>query len=79
MNGMAIRPMMMRLGSTTPANHGSKYTSDSCRPKKYQGAFEGLGVFVGLAISSRGALMANDQMVRKAMIAMVHTNSFLVR
>src|SRR5688572_10676996 len=74
-----MRPTMISVGSTTPANHGSKYTSISCSPRKYQGAFDGLGVFVGLAISSSGASMPNDHTVRKAMTAIVHRNSFLVR
>jgi len=38
---------MIRLGSTTPASHGSKYTSISCSPRKYHGAFDGFGVLAG--------------------------------
>jgi len=34
---------MIKVGKTTPAIQGSKYTSISCRPKKYHGAFAGLG------------------------------------
>src|SRR5713101_3767868 len=55
MYGMTIKPMMMKVGSTTPACHGSKNTSISCRPRKYQGALDGLGVLVGFAGSSIGA------------------------
>src|SRR5438445_4887220 len=52
---MTISPTMMRDGSTTPAIQGSKWTSISCRPRKYQGALEGFGVLVGFAGSSIGA------------------------
>src|SRR6185295_173468 len=55
MYGMAMSPTMIMLGSSTPAIHGSKYTSSSWRPTKYQGALEGLGVMFALATSSRGA------------------------
>src|SRR3954469_21035482 len=52
---MTIRPTMINDGKTTPAIQGSKETSISWRPRKYQGALEGLGVLVGLAGSSIGA------------------------
>src|ERR1700682_3573144 len=65
-NGISIRPTMMKLGSTTPAYHGSKNTSISCKPRKYHGAFEGFGVRVGLLGSSSGALMVSDQIVSTA-------------
>src|SRR5439155_24443872 len=61
---MQIRPTMIRLGSTTPASHGSKYTSISCRPRKYHGAFEGFGVFAGFAGCSSGAFKKMDQTMR---------------
>src|SRR6266576_938051 len=64
---MTMSPTMIRLGSTTPANHGSKETRISWRPRKYQGAFEGFGVLVGLAGSSSGASTTIDQMVTSAM------------
>src|SRR6478672_11769343 len=60
---MAMRPTMIRLGRTTPAIHGSKYTSISWRPRKYQGAFDGFGVLFGLAGSSSGASIAIDHTV----------------
>src|SRR5258708_39735329 len=65
--GIAIRPTMMSVGRTTPAIQGSKYTRNSCKPVKYQGALEGLGVTVGLAISSRGAFCSKDQSEIKIM------------
>src|SRR5947209_115268 len=43
MYGMQISPTMIRPGSTTPASHGSKYTSISWSPRKYHGAFDGFG------------------------------------
>ena len=55
MKGIAINPILIRVGITTPASHGSKYTNISCSPRKYQGALEGFIVRVGLAGSSRGA------------------------
>src|SRR6266508_3060727 len=61
---MQINPTMMRLGSTTPASHGSKYTSISWSPRKYHGAFDGLGVFAGLAGCSSGAFKRIDQTIR---------------
>src|SRR5205814_5424229 len=64
MYGMQINPAMIRPGSTTPASHGSKYTSISWRPRKYHGAFDGLGVLAGLAGCSRGALSRIDQTIR---------------
>jgi hypothetical protein len=51
----------MRVGKTTPAIHGSKYTNSSCRPTKYHGAFEGLGVLFGSAMGSKGAGISIDQ------------------
>ena len=47
----------------TPAIEASKKTSISCRPRKYQGAFEGLGVRTGLAGSSSGAWIESDQTI----------------
>ncbi len=54
---------MIRLGSTTPASHGSKYTSISCSPRKYQGALAGFGESVGLAGSSSGAFSTIDHTI----------------
>src|SRR5882762_887081 len=61
---MQISPTMIRLGSTTPASHGSKYTSISCRPRKYHGAFDGFGVLAGLAGCSSGAFRKIDHTIR---------------
>src|SRR5208282_4942599 len=77
--GISIRPTMIKLGSTTPAYHGSKNTSISCRPRKYQGAFDGLGVRVGLLGSSSGALIVSDQMVSTAITSNDIRNSLRTR
>src|SRR5713101_1464588 len=47
MYGMQMSPTMIKLGSTTPASQGSKYTNISCSPRKYHGAFDGFGVLAG--------------------------------
>src|SRR5262245_28896860 len=64
MYGIAMRPTMIRPGNTTPANHGSKYTSISCRPRKYHGALEGFGELDGFAGSSSGACRAIDHPIK---------------
>src|SRR5712691_11941585 len=64
MYGMQISPTIIRLGNTTPASHGSKYTSISCSPRKYHGAFDGFGVFAGFAGCSSGAFRKIDQTMR---------------
>src|SRR6476646_9545729 len=64
MYGMQINPTMMRPGRTTPASHGSKYTSISCSPRKYHGAFDGFGVLAGFAGCSSGAFRKIDQTMR---------------
>src|ERR1017187_4319481 len=77
--GTSIRPTMMKLGNTTPAYHGSKNTSISCNPRKYHGAFDGLGVRVGFDGSSSGALMVSDHMVSTAITSNDIRNSLRTR
>src|SRR5262249_50954432 len=72
---MTIRPMMMNVGSTTPACHGSKKTSISWSPRKYQGAFDGFGVRVGFAGSSSGASTSSAQTSSNSVMTMAHRNS----
>jgi len=43
---------------------GGKLCNSSCKPRKYQGAFAGLGVFWGFANSSRGAFINKDIKVK---------------
>src|ERR1039458_1343382 len=54
---------MIKVGITTLAIQGSKYTSISCKPRKYQGAFDGFMVSVGLAGSSSGAFKTIDNTI----------------
>src|ERR1700690_3099918 len=70
---------MMSDGITTPAIHGSKYTSISCKPKKYQGAFDGFIVRVGLDGSSSGAFNVIDQIMRIKVTMMAARNSMRSR
>jgi hypothetical protein len=56
----------MKPGRSTPAIHGSKYTSSSCNPRKYQGALEGLGVRAVAAYSSIGASIRVLQAISSA-------------
>src|SRR5574337_766005 len=70
---------MIRVGRTTPAIQGSKYTSISCNPRKYHGALEGLGVLAGFAGSSSGALITMDHTVTRTMTMSVQIHSFRTR
>src|ERR1051325_10602783 len=72
---MTINPMMISVGITTPAIHGSKYTSISCNPRKYQGAFAGFIVKFGFDGSSSGALNVIDQTIRMIVTMMAARNS----
>src|SRR5271168_2297478 len=77
--GISISPTMMKLGSTTPAYHGSKNTSISCRPRKYHGAFDGLGVRVGFDGCSSGALSSSDHTVNTMITRIDIRNSLRTR
>src|SRR5438552_5684358 len=59
----------------TPATIGWNIVSSSCRPRKYHGALDGLGVRFGLAMPSRGAFTNAEKTRRKAVIASEATNS----
>src|SRR5438094_3592414 len=77
--GITISPRMMNVGSTTPACHGSKKTSISCRPRKYHGALEGFGVRVGFAGSSSGASTRSDHTISNRMMPIEIRNSLRTR
>src|SRR5260370_19220555 len=77
--GISIGPTRMKLGSTTPAYHGSKNTSISCRPRKYHGAFDGCGVRVGVDGCASGALSNSDHTVNAMMTSSVIRNSLRTR
>src|SRR3954452_11291422 len=59
----------------TPATIGWNMVSSSCRPRKYQGAFEGFGVSLGLANSSSGAFTNVEKTRTNAVMASEATNS----
>src|SRR5437879_13290432 len=71
--------MMMSVGITTPAIQGSKYTSISCRPRKYHGAFAGFIVRLGFDGSSSGALSVIDQTIRMMVMMIAARNSMRSR
>src|SRR5205085_2913730 len=73
-NGTRIISTMTNVGKATPAISGGKRESSSCRPRKYQGAFDGLGVTPGFAWPSSGAGM-KETMIRKTVIATEAMNS----
>src|ERR1041384_1415274 len=79
MYGITISPTMMSDGITTPAIHGSKYTSISWSPRKYQGALDGFMVRVGFDGSSSGALSVIDQTIRITVTMMAARNSIRSR
>ncbi len=66
---------MISVGITTPAIHGSKYTSISCSPRKYHGAFAGFIVRFGFAGSSSGAFSVIDQTIRIMVTIIAARNS----
>ena len=57
------------VGMVTPAIIGWNIVSSSWRPRKYHGALDGFGVWLGLASSSSGALTKIEKKSRKAVIA----------
>ena len=62
-------------GSVTPATIGWNIVSSSCRPRKYHGAFDGLGVWFVLANWSSGALTQMEKRNVNAVQANAATNS----
>ena len=62
-------------GMVTPAIIGSNIVSSSCRPRKYHGALDGLGVSLWLASSSSGALMNSEKTSVKAVMNSAAVNS----
>src|SRR5919108_6523868 len=73
-NGIRIISTMTKVGNATPAIRGGNRESSSCRPRKYQGALDGLGVTPGLACPSKGAGM-NETMIRKTVAPTATMNS----
>src|SRR6266511_1506869 len=77
--GVAASATRPRPGIVTPATIGWKYRSSSCRPRKYQGALEGLGVRLEFASSRSGALTKIENSVTKANMAKAATASRMSR
>src|SRR5579862_7048460 len=77
--GINISPTIINVGSTTPAYHGSKNTSISCKPRKYHGAFDGFGVRVGFDGCSSGAFSSSDHTVKTMMTSSDMRNSLRTR
>src|SRR5216684_8737879 len=77
--GISIRPTMINVGSTTPAYQGSKNTNISCKPRKYHGAFDGLGVRVGFDGCSSGAFSSSDHTVSTMITSSIIRNSLRTR
>jgi hypothetical protein len=62
-------------GIVTPATIGCQIVRSSCSPRKYHGAFDGLGVWLKLACSSSGARTRAEKIVSRAMRLSMATNS----
>src|SRR5262245_5408860 len=69
----------MRVGRATPAIQGSKYTRSSCKPTKYQGAFEGLGVLLGSASGSSGAGISVDHTHKTTVVRRKHKTTVYMK
>src|SRR5688572_28831960 len=76
---MEARPTRPRPGMYTPAICASKYESSSWRPRKYQGAFEGLGVKLKLASACSGDCLKIENTIRNAEHSRMATNSIWSR
>src|SRR6267378_7994946 len=74
-NGTRIMNTITKVGKATPAISGGKRESSSCRPRKYQGAFEGFGVMPGLALPSKGACNQIETMIKNTVMATAAMNS----
>ena len=66
MNGAKMSTIRPTPGMVTPAIIGWNIVSSSCRPRKYQGAFDGFGVWLVLASCSSGALTKMEKTNVKA-------------
>src|SRR5260370_24553627 len=70
---------MINVGSTTPAYEGAKNTNISCKPRKYDGAFDGLGVRVGFDGCTSGGLSSSDHTVSTIITSSIIRNSLRTR
>ena len=79
MYGASINKKMPIPGMVTPATIGWNMVSSSCRPKKYQGAFDGFGVWLKFAKSCSGAFTTHEKTVTKAVRNRAATSSTMSR
>src|SRR5438270_3587117 len=70
-----MSPKMPMPGIVTPATIGWNIVSNSCSPRKYQGALDGFGVKFGLARLSSGAFTTAANTRRNAVMASDAANS----
>src|SRR5687767_9987539 len=75
MYGAKISTIRPTPGMVTPAIIGWNIVSSSCRPRKYHGALDGLGVWFGLECCSSGALTQIENRNVNSVQAMEATNS----
>src|SRR5207248_10473333 len=73
--GTRIMSTITKVGKATPAISGGNRDSSSCKPRKYQGAFDGFGVMPGLAWPRRGACNQMETMIKKTVMATAAMNS----
>src|SRR3954469_20419322 len=71
--------MRPRPGMVTPATMGWNIVSSSWRPRKYQGAFDGFGVRLKLAVACNGAFTKVENTNRNSVIASDAQNSMTSR
>ena len=79
MYGAKIKRKSASPGIVTPATIGWNNVRSSCSPKKYHGAFDGLGVWLKFASSINGALTKIEKITVKAVIDRAATNSTISR
>ena len=66
-------------GMVTPATIGWNMVSSSWRPRKYQGALDGFGVWLTFANSRSGALTTHEKSSRNTVQTSAATNSTMSR
>src|SRR2546430_9437851 len=72
--GTRIMSTMTKVGKATPAISGGNRDSSSCKPRKYQGAFDGVGVMARVAWPRRGACNQMETKIKKTVIATAAMN-----
>ena len=72
---MAAIAAKASVGTITPASPASMCSSSSCRFRKYHGAFDGFGVWFGLACAVSGALNSTETAIRSSRKTVAQTAS----